>query len=218
MKAKITLNNPIKNFDYKGGKITELVFASMNANKVEELKKLSSLYKVGIRAASKFIKELPSEDGETFEENAAIKAIYVCQKTGLPSLGDDSGLCVNALEGAPGVYSARWAGEQRDFSIAINKIERLLKGSEDRSAKFVTVLALALPDREGVITFRGEIEGELVFPPRGKAGFGYDSVFLPKGIELTFAQMSFSQKNEISHRTLAFTKFAKTCLELKTKS
>ena len=155
----------------------------------------------------------PEETGSTFAENAAIKARAAAQGANLPALADDSGLEVTALNGAPGIYSARWAGEPRDFNFAMKKVESALSesGTEDFSARFVCVLCLAWPDGH-VETFEGEVRGRLIFPPRGDKGFGYDPIFIPNGYGLTFAEMDPEEKHAISHRADAFRKLIKASL------
>ncbi len=138
-----------------------------------------------------------------------MKARAAARAAGLPALADDSGLAVDALDGAPGVYSARWAGPERDFGLAMRRVEEALaaSGSTDRSAAFICVLALAEPDG-AVALYEGRVEGRLVFPPRGTRGFGYDPIFLPDGEEETFGEMDPARKHAMSHRARAFEKLA----------
>ena len=181
-----------------------LVVASHNPGKVAEIEALLAPYHiVTIGAAALGLPE-PEETGSTFAENAALKARAAAEAGGLPALSDDSGLVVPALGGAPGIYSARWAGPEKDFRIAMERVWREL-GDKDRAAHFVAVLALAWPDGQ-VVTFRGEAHGRLVWPPRGERGFGYDPMFVPDGSETTFGEMDPEDKHRISHRARAFGK------------
>jgi XTP/dITP diphosphohydrolase len=181
-----------------------LVIASHNPGKVEEIAALLAPFAVEtIGARSLGIPE-PEETGDSFEANAALKARAAAEASGLPALADDSGLVVPALGGAPGIYSARWAGPAKDFRVAMERVQREL-GDKDRSARFVAVLALAWPGRNTVL-FRGEIEGSLTWPPRGDRGFGYDPMFIPLGGNLTFGEIDPEEKHRISHRARAFAK------------
>ncbi len=190
----------------------ELVIATHNPGKAGEISDLLKPY------VSKFLtsKELnlpePEEIGETFVDNAILKATAAARVSGKPALADDSGLVVNALNGAPGVYSARWAGPEKDFSAAMKKIHEKLGNAEDRSASFICALALAWPDGHAE-SFEGEISGSLVWPPRGGKGFGYDPIFAPDGHERTFAEMSAQEKHSMSHRARAFGKLVKACFD-----
>ena len=152
----------------------------------------------------------PEETGDSFEANAALKARAAVEASGLPALADDSGLVVPALGGAPGIYSARWAGPARDFRVAMERVHREL-GDKNRSAKFVAVLALAWPGGN-IQLFRGEVEGSLTWPPRGDRGFGYDPIFIPIGANLTFGEIDPEEKHRISHRARAFAKLVEHCL------
>ncbi len=146
----------------------------------------------------------PEETGDSFEANAALKARAAAEASALPALADDSGLVVPALDGAPGIYSARWAGPAKDFQLAMERVHREL-GDKDPSARFVAVLALAWPGGRTEF-FRGEVEGSLTWPPRGDRGFGYDPMFIPLGGDLTFGEMDPVEKHRISHRARAFAK------------
>jgi len=181
----------------------KLVVASHNKGKVREIEDL--LRPLGFEIVGAEGLAEPEETGATFEANAILKARAACDATGLAALADDSGLSVSALGGAPGIYSARWAGESKDFARAMARVEREL-GPRDPSAKFVCVLALAEPGRE-VKTFRGEVHGRLVFPPRGTKGFGYDPIFVADGMSETFGEIDPGLKHAISHRAKAFEKF-----------
>ena len=182
-----------------------LVIASHNSGKVREIADL--LRPLGVAAVGAAALGLvePEETGHTFAENAALKARAAAAAAKLPALADDSGLAVAALDGAPGIYSARWAGPTKDFAIAMRKVEEALKGKDDRRAKFVAALALAWPDGQCRV-FEGEVEGTLTWPPRGEKGFGYDPIFVPEGHAVTFGEMEPEKKHGISHRARAFAK------------
>jgi XTP/dITP diphosphohydrolase len=188
-----------------------LVIASHNRGKVEEIAALLAPFPVGIVSAAALGIPEPAEIGGSFEANAALKAWGAAQTAGLPALADDSGLVVPALGGAPGIYSARWAGPAKDFRCAMDRVHREL-GDRDPSATFVAVLALAWPEG-GTELFRGEVPGRLVWPPRGDRGFGYDPMFVPEGGVLTFGEMDPAQKHMISHRARAFAKLVEECLQ-----
>ncbi|MBV9989939.1 MAG: RdgB/HAM1 family non-canonical purine NTP pyrophosphatase [Alphaproteobacteria bacterium] len=184
----------------------KLVVASHNKGKVREIEAL--LAPLGFEIVGAENLEEPEETGATFEDNAILKARAACDATGLAALADDSGLSVEALDGAPGIYSARWAGETKDFRAAMARVERELHGRNSK-AKFVCVLALAKPG-EAVQTFRGEVHGRLAFPPRGDKGFGYDPIFVADGMSETFGEIDPALKHSISHRAKAFEKFVKS--------
>lgn len=188
-----------------------LVVASHNPGKVREIGELLAPFGLIARGAAGFGIAEPEESGGSFAENALIKARAAAAASGLPALADDSGLCVAALNGAPGIHSARWAGAERDFRMAMGRVERELGGDPDRRAYFVCVLALAMPDGESE-TFEGRVYGSLTFPPRGEYGFGYDPIFVPEGRRFTFGEMNPSAKHAISHRAKAFEKFAQKAL------
>ena len=181
-----------------------LVIASHNPGKIEEIEALLARYGVVAIGAGALGLPEPEETGATFEENAALKARAAVEASGLPALADDSGLVVAALAGAPGIYSARWAGPSKDFRVAMERVQREL-GDKSRRAQFVAVLALAWPDGK-VALFRGEVEGHLTWPPRGKRGFGYDPIFVPDGYQITFGEVDPACKHQISHRARAFAK------------
>lgn len=164
----------------------------------------------------------PEETETSFRGNALLKARSAAKAAQLPAFADDSGLCVDALDGAPGVYSARWAGEERDFAAAIRRVERELQehgATPPYSAHFICALAIAWPDGH-VEEFEGRVNGVLVFPPRGTKGFGYDPIFLPDGLDKTFGEMMSAEKHALpgdgsqalSHRARAFQALAKACL------
>lgn len=184
-----------------------LVIASHNAGKVREIRELLAPFGLTIKGAAELGLPEPEETGATFVENALLKARAAAAASGEISLADDSGLAVEALGGAPGIYSARWAGEKRDFSVAMARVERELreKLAYDRSAKFICVLALAKPDGEFAV-FEGEVDGTLVFPPRGTKGFGYDPIFVADGMTETFGEIEPATKHGMSHRARAFEK------------
>ena len=210
--------------DLSGGRI---VVASHNAGKLREIADLIAPFGLDARSAAAYGLPEPDETGTTFEENACIKALAAAQATGLPALSDDSGLVVDALDGAPGVYTANWAETEdgsRDFAIAMRKVEDALreKGATqpgDRRGRFVAVICLAWPDGHAEY-FRGEAEGTLVWPPRGELGFGYDPVFMPDGFDITFGEMTAEEKHgwkpgqadALSHRARAFQTFARARL------
>jgi XTP/dITP diphosphohydrolase len=194
-----------------GGK---LVIATHNAGKLAEISALTAPFGLACLSAGSLGVAEPDETGTTFEANAILKARHTCAATGLPSLADDSGLCVDALGGDPGVYTANWAGPKRDWMRAMRMVEAALDGAADRRAHFVAVLALAWPDGH-VETFRGQVEGTLVWPPRGLRGFGYDPMFVPNGHSQTFGEMDPDAKHRISHRAVAFGKLVAACLAAK---
>ena len=184
---------------------TTLVVASHNQGKVREIKDLLAPFGIVTKGAAELGLPEPEETETTFAGNAALKARAAAKASGLPALADDSGLAVTALGGAPGIYSARWAGETKDFSFAMQRVERELKkkGAQDFSAKFVCALALAEPGKEPEI-FEGEVHGRLLFPPRGTRGFGYDPIFVADGMSETFGEIEPAQKHAMSHRARAF--------------
>ena len=164
----------------------KLIIASHNQGKVSEIKDLLSRYEVDVSSSEDFGMKEPEENGDSFEENALIKASETAKFCGQISLSDDSGLCVDDLDGDPGIFSARWAGPKKDFLKASKTIEKKLleAGSTNYSAYFVCVLAVCWPDGENRI-FRGTIDGNLSFPARGKLGFGYDPIFIPRKYDLS---------------------------------
>jgi XTP/dITP diphosphohydrolase len=199
-----------------------LVVATHNAGKLRELEELLSPFGIETLGAAALGLGEPEETGSTFRDNAVLKAEAAARASGMIALADDSGLCVEALGGAPGIYSARWAGESKDFSAAMARVEDELEGRGAPlpwRAAFVSVLALAWPDG-AVETFEGRVDGALVFPPRGTAGFGYDPIFRPDGHQRTFGELSSEEKHGIpadgslalSHRARAFQKFARARL------
>lgn len=200
-----------------------LVVASHNPGKVREIEELIARFGFAITSAGALDLPEPDETGTTFEENARIKSVAAAAAAGMVALSDDSGLAVDALGGEPGIYSARWAGADKDFARAMRLVEERLQEAgattpETRAARFVAVLSLAFPDGSSE-EFRGEVEGTLVWPPRGDKGFGYDPMFLPAGYDLTFGEMSAEAKHGwdgtgegLSHRARAFARFARARL------
>ncbi|HVC51448.1 MAG TPA: RdgB/HAM1 family non-canonical purine NTP pyrophosphatase [Stellaceae bacterium] len=185
-----------------------LLIASHNPGKVAEIAALLPPRRVAVVGAAALGLPEPEETGDTFEANAELKARAGADASLLPALADDSGLVVPAIGGAPGIYSARWAGPERNFAMAMERVRRELgatKESGDHTAHFVAVLALAWPHGK-VLTFRGEVYGRLTFPPRGDKGFGYDPIFIPDGHDTTFGEMNPDRKLAISHRARAFEK------------
>ncbi len=192
-----------------------LVIATHNAGKLKEISALLAPYGMNCVSAGSLDLPEPAETGTTFIENALIKARAAAEGSGLPALADDSGLCVDALGGRPGVYTADWAERQwfegapgRDWYMAMGKVEGLLseQGPEvDRSGRFVCVLAIAWPDGESAV-YEGEVRGSLTWPPRGQLGFGYDPVFVRAGDTQTFAEIDPEEKHRISHRADVFAK------------
>ncbi|MGH6868701.1 MAG: RdgB/HAM1 family non-canonical purine NTP pyrophosphatase [Methylocella sp.] len=200
----------------------KLVIATHNSGKLAEMRELLASYGLAAIAAPELGLPEPEETGADFISNAVIKARAAAGRAKIPALADDSGLCVAALKGAPGINSARWAGTPRDFGVAMRKVENALQTANARApikAHFVSVLALAFPDGE-TQSFEGKVFGELVFPPRGNLGFGYDPIFLPDGFARTFGEMTRQEKHgspadgspALSHRARAFQAFARACL------
>lgn len=191
-----------------GGK---LVVATHNPGKLREIADL--LGPQGLETVSAGMLGLPEpeENAPDFVGNARIKALAAATASGLAALADDSGFCVAALDGAPGVLSARWAGPGKDFTAAMARVHKQMAGVADRRAWFVAALCLAWPDGR-TRTFVGRVDGEAVWPPRGDRGFGYDPMFLPHGGTLTFGEIAPERKHAISHRARAFAQFAVACV------
>ncbi len=187
-----------------------LVIASHNRGKIAEIEELLTPYGIAAVGAAALGLPEPEETGTTFEANALLKARAAAEASRMPALADDSGLVVPALGGAPGIFSARWAGPDKDFRIAMQRVRQEL-GPGDRHAHFVAVLALAWPDGRETL-FRGEAHGRLTFPPRGERGFGYDPIFVPDGYDETFGEMDPQLKHRISHRARAFERLVEACL------
>jgi len=201
-----------------------IVLASHNAGKLREFDELMAPFGFDVVSAGALDLPEPEETGTTFEANAELKARAAADAAGLPALADDSGFCVAALDGAPGIYSARWAGPEKDFAMAMRTVAEKLSAAgvaqaDGARASFVAVLCLAWPDGHAEF-FRGEVEGEIAWPPRGDGGFGYDPMFRPDGHTRTFAQMTSQEKHgwsrggaALSHRARAFQAFSAACLE-----
>jgi XTP/dITP diphosphohydrolase len=201
-----------------------LVVATHNAGKLREIRELLVPYGVEAVSAAELGLPEPEETGKSFLENARIKACAAAAASGSPALADDSGLAVDALDGAPGIHSARWAGADRDFGRAMRLVEDKLRergarAAHERRAHFVCALCAAWPDGH-VEEFEAAVDGTLVWPPRGDQGFGYDPMFLPDGHSRTFGEMSSEEKHGLpprgaglSHRARAFRKLAEACLE-----
>jgi len=203
----------------------KVVIATHNAGKLKEMRELLAPHGVEAISADELDLPEPDETGVTFAENAFIKAHAAAMKSGLPSFADDSGLCVEALGGDPGLYSARWAGPEKDFNAAMAKVEAGLqeKGAvtpSQRRAWFISALSVVWPD-EHEFAVEGRVNGVLIWPPRGKAGFGYDPMFLPDGFDRTFGEMTAEEKHGLpphglglSHRARAFIALEKLCLKV----
>jgi XTP/dITP diphosphohydrolase len=201
-----------------------LVVATHNPGKLAEMRELLAPYGIEAVSAGELGLGEPEETGETFQVNARIKAVAAAKAARLPAFADDSGIVVDALDGAPGIYSARWAGERKDFGAAMARVERLLaeRGAttpDKRRAHFVSALCVAWPDGH-LEEVEARVDGTLVWPPRGTAGFGYDPMFLPEGHDRTFGEMTSIEKHGLpphglglSHRARAFVKLAEICLE-----
>lgn len=197
---------------------TKLVVASHNPGKLREIADLVEPYGLEVVSAAELALSEPEETETTFAGNARLKAVTAAKAAGLPALSDDSGLEVEALGGQPGVYSARWAGPEKDFNLAMKRVADELNAAAGAwkepgpRANFTCALCLAWPDGEAHI-FEGKVFGRLVWPPRGDRGFGYDPMFLPDGETLTFGEMDPADKHAISHRARAFALFVDACLE-----
>src|ERR1700759_2550134 len=201
----------------------QLVIATHNPGKLAEMRELLSPHGVTAISATDLNLAEPEETGDSFAANARIKAVAAATVANLPAFADDSGLVVDALDGAPGIYSARWAGPSKDFTAALPRIERLLleRGAtapEQQKAHFVSALCVAWPD-DHLEEVEARADGRLVWPPRGTAGFGYDPMFLPDGFDRTFGELTSIEKHGLpplglglSHRARAFVKLAEICL------
>src|ERR1700675_4170996 len=202
----------------------KLVIATHNPGKLREMRELLAPFGVEAVSAGELGLGEPEETGTTFRDNARIKAQAAAAVAGLPAFSDDSGLVVDALGGAPGIHAARWAGPNKDFPAAMQRIENMLRErgavrEADRRAQFVCALCLAWPDRHAE-EFEACVDGTLVWPPRGQRGFGYDPMFQPDGFALTFGEMTSEDKHglppngrALSHRARAFLKLAEACLD-----
>ena len=189
-------------YDLKNQK---LIIASHNQGKVKEIGDLLAPFGLDVISAGALNLPEPEETGTSYIANAELKALAASQAANLPALADDSGLSVTALGGAPGIYSARWAGETKDFNYAMKRVADalLLSGTTDRSAEFVCALSLAWPDGH-IVSFEGRVGGTIAWPARGDKGFGYDPIFVPTGHTITFGEMAPEKKHAMSHRAVAF--------------
>jgi XTP/dITP diphosphohydrolase len=193
----------------------KLVLATHNPGKVQEIVELLAPWHVGVVSSGELGLDEPEETGETFSDNALLKARAAAKATGLPALADDSGLCVHGLDGRPGVHTADWAtvdGKSRDFNRAMQRVQAELGANPDRSARFMSTLALVWPDGHEEV-FEGWVEGTLVWPPRGTIGWGYDPMFMPKGDSRTYGEMPAEEKHATSHRARALAKLIAACFE-----
>jgi len=188
-----------------------LVLASHNPGKLAELADLLRPHAVEVISAGALGLPEPPEDAPDFTGNARIKALAAARASGLRALADDSGFCVAALGGAPGVHSARWAGPAKDFAAAMARVNREMGNAADRRAWFIAALCLAWPDGHAE-TFVGRVDGTAIWPPRGKKGFGYDPMFVPSGEMRTFGELEPAEKHTVSHRARAFAQFMAACL------
>ncbi len=192
-----------------------IILASHNKGKLIEMQDLLTPYDISVHSSEELELIEPIEDGKTFAENALIKARSASKESGEIAIADDSGLCVEALNEAPGIYSARWAQTnegERDFQKGMEKIHHQIGDNPNRKAFFISVLAVVWPNGDEQI-FEGRIEGHITWPPRGENGFGYDPIFTPVGYQNTFAEMDKEEKKSISHRSLAFQKLIKALCE-----
>ena len=199
----------MKNYVFNDNKI---VIASHNKGKIKEIKIMLNPLNIEVLSASDFNLKEPIEDGLSFEKNALIKSSYVSKNTGIPSLSDDSGICLCDLDNEPGIYSARWAGEEKNFNLAMFKIKDAIQKvkTPNYDCFFVCALSLSWPNGN-YVTVSGKIKGKFSWPPKGKFGFGYDPIFKPLGYDETFAEMDPEFKHSISHRALAFKKLINVC-------
>jgi XTP/dITP diphosphohydrolase len=191
-----------------------LVIASHNPGKLAEFDELLAGRGITLVSAAALGLAEPEETENSFEGNARLKALAAARASGLPALSDDSGFCLRALDGAPGIHSARWAGPGRDFTMAMQRVHDAVAASRtpsDDAAWFISVLCLAWPDGH-IESFEGRIDGAFRWPPSGTNGHGYDPVFQPEGHPLRFAEMTATEKNAISHRARSFALFAEACL------
>jgi XTP/dITP diphosphohydrolase len=189
---------------------SKLVLASHNKGKLREIETLLAPLGIEIVSAGALGLPEPEETAPDFAGNARIKALAAATASELPALSDDSGFCVAALGGEPGVYSARWAGPAKDFGMAMARVNEKIGANPDRRAWFVAALCLAWPD-EHTETFIGRVEGAVVWPPRGEKGFGYDPMFVPAGSTLTFGEVEADAKHAVSHRARAFAQMLASC-------
>ncbi len=187
--------------------LRQVVLASHNPGKLREITNLLRPLKIEVVSADALGLPEPVEDAADFVGNARLKALAAARASGLPALSDDSGFCVAALAGAPGVHSARWAGPNKDFTVAMQRVHAEMGSTDDKRAWFVSALCLGWPDGR-TATFVGRVDGIVVWPPRGDKGFGYDPMFVPAGSTLTFAEIEPELKHAVSHRARAFEQLA----------
>jgi XTP/dITP diphosphohydrolase len=190
----------------------KLVIASHNQGKIKEIADLLEPFGIEVFSAGELDLPEPEETEKTFIGNAQLKSTAAANGANLPALADDSGLAVSALDGAPGIYSARWAGPDKDFDLAMEKVQNGIGNHPDRRASFICALSLAWPDGH-VENFEGKVDGKIVWPKRGSHGFGYDPIFQPDGYDETFGEMDPAKKHEMSHRADAFAQLVKACFE-----
>ncbi|MFN7037980.1 MAG: RdgB/HAM1 family non-canonical purine NTP pyrophosphatase [Alphaproteobacteria bacterium] len=194
----------------------KLLIATSNKGKIKEFENLLAGKNIELVSLEGYNIEPPEENGKDFTENAVIKSKFYSKTTNLVALADDSGLCIDALGGEPGIYAARWAEQEGGYDKAMAKIEQRFKelDIEESNARFVCVISVCWPDGN-IENFEGIVEGKIKFPPKGTNGFGYDSIFIPEGYSKTFAEMTTNEKLPISHRYLAFKKFIDNCFNEK---
>lgn len=192
---------------FPGGK---LVLASHNQGKLREIRDLLAPFDADVISAGELGLPEPEETGQSFVANAELKALSASMGAQVIALADDSGLAVDALNGAPGIYSARWAGPEKDFALAMRKVANAVGDNPVKTARFICALTLAWPDGH-CETFEGKVEGTLTFPPRGIHGFGYDPIFIPDGFGITFGEMDPAKKHSMSHRADAFRQLVTAC-------
>ena len=193
---------------------TKIVIASHNEGKVSEIADLLIPLGISIISSRDINLPEPEETGTSFIENAELKARVAAKLSGLPAIADDSGLCISALGGAPGIYSARWAGENKNFNTAMERVADalLMSGQYDKTAHFHCALSLCWPDG-ACETFEGVLAGKLIWPAKGDRGFGYDPMFVPNGYTQSFGEMDPAKKHAMSHRSIAFQKLLSTCFQ-----
>lgn len=190
----------------------KIVLATHNIGKVKEMQTILAPFGVTVLSADDLSLTEPEETGKTFIENARIKAVCAAKEAGIPALGDDSGLCVHALNDRPGIYSARYNEPKKNgFMYAMERLNAELGDADDRSAHFACAVVIAWPDGD-TEEFEGRVNGVLRWPVKGENGFGYDPMFVPDGYDLSFAELPSSEKNKISHRAKALKKFTDNCL------
>ncbi len=206
--AQQSSNQPNPSFKLNAGQ--SLLLATHNDGKLEEFVTLFAPWNIDLVSAKQYSLIEPEETGNTFAENAILKAQTAASSTGLTVLADDSGLCVDALNGDPGIYSARWAGKKRDFNVAMRTVWQQLADKPCRNAYFICVLALCNPTGKAAL-FEGRVSGHITWPTRGRNGFGYDPFFIPQGYTKTFAELDLSIKDQIGHRAQAFNKLCEYC-------